>query len=450
MLMTILVFSMTTMTHIAGIKATVSEAAVKPPSLTEEKATMYLGGDKYQINLKNVSKKAKITYKSNNSAVANVNKTGKITAKKIGAAKISIKISEGKKSYKLSLYVNVIEKPIVKKELSAGELYAKCGPSTVKVSVDTGSVGAGFFISNDMVVTNYHVIEGARLIEVSTNNNKYTVSAIMGYNKELDIAILKTDALDHTYLLMNSADIVAGDKVYALGFPIELNGTMTETVISSASKVIEGADCIQTTSHLTYDNSGGALVNIYGEVIGINTMSATNQDYTIKIKELQKIDTNHPISLETYHENFTKTLLDGIPENAVIENPSKSRNIKSCQYVPSRGVVTGTLRTVDDVAIGGLIIGSLTNKGADAYIFEVTEECTLQGIIKSQTLQDSENINLVIYDINLNYVFTSSYERKVYQTLQVAISPGRYFAMVRTPAYNAKEDLPYQFMLTYK
>lgn len=531
------------------------EAAVKTPTLIEDKVTIYLGEDVYQIKLKSVSMNAKTTYKSYNSKVATVTNNGKVTAKKAGNTVISIKITQNKKTYMLSLsvsvckpflelkqstnclnvdesyqfkavvhgansniswsvsdstiasinsngvlkalklgkvivsvkaddlekqcevyigtnrlgtfikeitcykdmlvwvtlddrtdadiltisssddsiltakagswnndklpislkvkqigksiitvrihgtnemlqfHVKVIAKPNAEKERNAKELYKKCSSSTAEITVDIDNaeaIGSGFFISDNMVVTNYHVIEGSKMIVVSTNSNKYVASAIMGYSKELDLAILKVNTKKHDYLVMNTSGTDVGETVYALGSPFGLTGTMTEGIVSTASRVMEGVDYIQTSAPLSPGNNGGPLVNAYGEVIGINKMGATNGqnlNFAINMKELQKINTNHPISVGAFFEISSKSLLNGTPENAVFEDPSKSQGIKDCQLAPSQGVVSGTIKAIE---------------GADAYTFEVTQPCTLNGIIMSQNQVDAENTYLAIYDNHSN------------------------------------------------
>lgn len=441
MLIISLVFSMTT-TSMVTTTSIVSEAAVKAPTLAEAKATLYLGDDAYQIKLKNVSKKAKIVYTSSDSKVATVNKSGKVTAKKVGDAKISIKVTEGKKTYKLSFAVNVSEKPIERKELSAKDLYKKCGSSTVEIKASSEfykGQGSGFFISDNMVVTNYHVISGAKVIEVSTSNNKYTVNTILGYSEELDIAILQVDASKHDYLVMNSSEIAVGDKVFALGSPLGLTGTMTEGMISTATRVIDGVDYIQSTAPLSSGNSGGPLVNTYGEVIGINTMGFTigqNLNFSINIKEVQKIDTKQPISLEDYSKKYYNDLMEGIPELAVTEDPSKSQRLDTCQDAPSKGMVTGKVTAFE---------------GGDVYKFEVKESCTLTGALISQTQQDANNSYLTIYDKDLNEVIEAAYsEELLYQVMETYLTPGQYYVAVDLRKDYAGPDVPYQFMITYK
>ena len=144
--------------------------------------------------------------------------------------------------------------------------------------------GSGFVLDKGgHVLTNYHVVENAnRGIEVQlSNKHKYTAKVI-GTDKVHDLALLQIDAPDLTPVtLADSTNLAVGQKVYAIGNPFGLAGTMTRGIISSIRSVrgAEGApieDAIQTDAAINPGNSGGPLLNSRGEVIGINTMIASN------------------------------------------------------------------------------------------------------------------------------------------------------------------------------
>ncbi|HEY2860337.1 MAG TPA: trypsin-like peptidase domain-containing protein [Terracidiphilus sp.] len=144
--------------------------------------------------------------------------------------------------------------------------------------------GSGFILDKTgHVLTNYHVVENAnRGIEVQlSNKHKYTAKVI-GTDKTHDLALLQIDAPGLTPVtLADSTNLAVGQKVYAIGNPFGLAGTMTRGIISSIRSVrgAEGApieDAIQTDAAINPGNSGGPLLNSRGEVIGINTMIASN------------------------------------------------------------------------------------------------------------------------------------------------------------------------------
>ena len=137
--------------------------------------------------------------------------------------------------------------------------------------------GSGVIISPDgYIITNNHVIEGAQSIEITTNNNKTFDAELIGTDPNTDIALLKIETdepLDYTtFGDSNSARI--GEWVLAVGNPFNLTSTVTAGIISAKSRDLSGRNTqsfIQTDAAVNPGNSGGALVNINGELIGINT-----------------------------------------------------------------------------------------------------------------------------------------------------------------------------------
>ncbi|MEH6408225.1 MAG: trypsin-like peptidase domain-containing protein [Leeuwenhoekiella sp.] len=139
--------------------------------------------------------------------------------------------------------------------------------------------GSGVIISADgYIVTNNHVINGASEIEVSLNNNKTYKAKVIGSDPKADIALIKIDTEDElSYLPFGNSDSVrVGEWALAVGNPFNLTSTVTAGIISAKARDIDEFDnnpqsFIQTDAAINPGNSGGALVNINGELIGINT-----------------------------------------------------------------------------------------------------------------------------------------------------------------------------------
>ena len=146
-----------------------------------------------------------------------------------------------------------------------------------KKKVGTGS---GVIISPDgYIITNYHVIENSSEVIVTTNNNKEYEAKIVGFDEVTDIAVLKIDSnIDLDYIFFGDSDsTLIGEWVLAVGNPYNLNSTVTAGIVSSKSRDLNEYDqknqsFIQTDAAVNFGNSGGALVNIQGELIGINTL----------------------------------------------------------------------------------------------------------------------------------------------------------------------------------
>ena len=137
--------------------------------------------------------------------------------------------------------------------------------------------GSGVIISPDgYIITNNHVIDGAQSIEVTTNDNKTFEASLVGTDPITDIALLKIEAKQNlTYTTFGDSDSAkVGEWVLAVGNPFNLTSTVTAGIISAKSRDLSGSNTqsfIQTDAAVNPGNSGGALVNIHGDLIGINT-----------------------------------------------------------------------------------------------------------------------------------------------------------------------------------
>src|SRR5438270_1087135 len=143
--------------------------------------------------------------------------------------------------------------------------------------------GSGFVIDKEgHILTNYHVIADARQVEVTLHNRKKYKATIVGTDKSHDLAIVQIKAADlQPMILGDSTNLQVGQKVYAIGNPFGLAGTLTRGIVSSIRQVQEPdglviEEAIQTDAAINPGNSGGPLLNWHGEVIGINTMIASS------------------------------------------------------------------------------------------------------------------------------------------------------------------------------
>jgi S1-C subfamily serine protease len=143
--------------------------------------------------------------------------------------------------------------------------------------------GSGFIIDKEgHILTNFHVIADARKVEVTLHNRKKYTATIVGTDRSHDLAVVQINAPDlRPMVLGDSTHLQVGQKVYAIGNPFGLSGTLTRGIVSSIRQVQEPDgmyidDAIQTDAAINPGNSGGPLLNWHGEVIGINTMIASN------------------------------------------------------------------------------------------------------------------------------------------------------------------------------
>ncbi len=145
--------------------------------------------------------------------------------------------------------------------------------------------GSGFFIANGYVVTNEHVIASpngnvSEVIQVVTSDNRVHTGTLIGYIKDLDIALIKTDGGYSSLKLQNSSAVNVGEKVVAIGTPEGLSFSATDGIVSAIGRTIPGTvgTYIQTNAQLNPGNSGGPLIDENGEVVGMNNFKLNNSE----------------------------------------------------------------------------------------------------------------------------------------------------------------------------
>ena len=174
------------------------------------------------------------------------------------------------------------QKPTLQGPMTPDAVYARNVQAVVTVHClhekSQESFGSGFIISEDgYVVTNYHVIQDAKQVNVVTNEEKSMKALVVGYDATNDVALLKVNATNMPYVTMGSSDaLVVGDQVAAIGNPLgELSNSLTVGYISAKDRVVntDGSvmNMLQTDAAINAGNSGGPLFNMKGEVVGIIT-----------------------------------------------------------------------------------------------------------------------------------------------------------------------------------
>ncbi len=237
--------------------------------------------------------------------------------------------------------------------LGIPEIYDLASPTVVTIlckSQSGGYVqsqlssGSGIIIRQDgYIVTNNHVIEGAAEVTVNTIAGQSFTAKIVGADSRTDLAVLKVDS--DTALpfaeLGDSSTLRVGEMALAIGNPLreELAGTLTVGYISAINRsmVIDGKQMtmIQTDAAINPGNSGGALLNMYGQVIGINTAKSTGYDveglgFAIPINEAKPI-----IESIIQHGYVTGRVVIGITGQSVTEAIAKANNLPIGVYVGS-------------------------------------------------------------------------------------------------------------------
>ena len=178
-------------------------------------------------------------------------------------------------------------RPAPGKALTYTQIYDSAIPSTVSIqafSAGGGASGSGVVLTEDgYILTNAHVVAGARAVDVIFHDNRTLPASLVGFHAVEDLAVLKVEAGGLTPAQFgDSGALRIGEPVAALGDSLGYRATFTEGIVSSLVREVEvdgiTMNLLQTTAAINYGNSGGPLLNQYGQVVGINTIKIVNED----------------------------------------------------------------------------------------------------------------------------------------------------------------------------
>ena len=207
--------------------------------------------------------------------------------------------------------------------LSSSNIFAstdvvnKVFPATVLITAEDKngqpqSLGSGFLIAPNIIATNFHVIENSYSGYVKFVNKKqiYEIEGVVGYDTSFDLALIKIGNNDGTPLPILSTQIDIGEKVFAIGNPLGLEGTISDGIISGLRE-FENFSALQISAPISPGNSGGPVVNEQGELIGVATFTFTegqNINFAVPIKYVKELlDKNSPmITLSSTINNISK------------------------------------------------------------------------------------------------------------------------------------------------
>lgn len=169
---------------------------------------------------------------------------------------------------------------------SLPELVRRVKPAIVGIVTydakgDALTTGSGFFIRPGQVVTNLHVIRGANRIEVKTLDGKgrvYPAAGLLAVDEEGDLALLRVDTPPERARSSELAEAQPeeGEKVFVIGNPLKLEGSVTDGIVSAVREVPGVGKIIQTTAPISHGNSGSPIFNLKGQVVGVVTVKVTN------------------------------------------------------------------------------------------------------------------------------------------------------------------------------
>lgn len=246
------------------------------------------------------------------------------------------------------------------------------GPRQYRIPDQMGA-GSGVIISADgYILTNNHVIQGADQVQVTFNDRNTQIAKVVGADPSTDLAILKIDGADLPYITLgNSDDVKLGQWVLAVGYPLNLDATVTAGIVSAKGRSIginqrnnrsAIESFIQTDAAVNPGNSGGALVNTQGQLIGINsaiaspTGSYAGYSYAVPSNLAQKV-ANDIIKFGSVKRGYIGAELADFTK--MDEKTALSLGISKDDYKNTTGVYVANVRANSGAAAAGLRKGDI-------------------------------------------------------------------------------------------
>lgn len=277
--------------------------------------------------------------------------------------------------------------------MSVSQINKNVGPSVVGIvnkgnigflnqTIDLGS-GSGVIISSDgYIITNNHVIENATEVKVVLNTHEEYNAKLIGSDERTDLAVIKIDAQGLTPVVLgDSTTLEVGELAVAIGNPLgqELAGSVTVGVISATNRTISVSgrtlNLVQTDAAINPGNSGGALVNCFGELVGINTVKMSSTD-------VEGIGFAIPIS-------EAKPIIDDLINNGkVTGRPSIGVMGQAAPY----GVIVASVIDGGAAQKAGIVEGDLIVKVNDKAVTTVDEINEIRDDFKP-----GDTINITVY-----------------------------------------------------
>ena len=326
------------------------------------------------------------------------------------------------------------------KEMTAAEVYAANVNSTVGITTSittnywgyqttAAASGSGFILTADgYILTNYHVIENSNSVKVTMYDGTSYDATIVGYDESNDIAVLKIDATGLTPVVLGDSDkLNVGDPVVAIGNPLgELTFSLTAGMVSALNREVTFSNglrmsLIQTDAAINSGNSGGALFNMYGEVVGITnakygssssssgTASIDNIGFAIPIDDVRSI-------VESIIENgyivkpyvgvsvtnvSSESQQLGLPQGAAVaevvaDSPAEQSGLQVNDIITAVNgtAITGStdlVNTVKSAALGDELTLSVYRQGKEMELTLTVGEKTQDALPQTDSTQSSQD-----------------------------------------------------------
>jgi len=188
-------------------------------------------------------------------------------------------------------------------------IYKNTVNSTVTIETDI-ALGSGFFVNNNVIVTNYHVMEGASEAYCYTNNSstKYKIDGYLAVDKSVDLILLKVSGLNRPALKIATSSVLPGQKVFVIGSPKGLPASISDGIVSGL-RDFEGHKLIQITAPISPGSSGGPVLNSNGELVGVSVgqyKDGQNLNFAIPVSNVKLLLTHMTSSTRSISNLYDK------------------------------------------------------------------------------------------------------------------------------------------------
>ncbi|WP_114167133.1 trypsin-like peptidase domain-containing protein [Exiguobacterium sp. TNDT2] len=353
-------------------------------------------------------------WSTSNAKIATV-KNGKITAKAVGKATITVSVQKTK----LKSTVSVTVKP---KVLDAQAAFKAVNPSVAIVEMldangQVTSFGSGYVSAKGEVVTNYHVVSGEmnhRARVRFADGTLYETFKLKRFDPDIDLAVLDIPLLTSIRPLPVATAGSTGSVVYALGSPRGVSNTITQGILSNRQVYEGGHPYLQFNASVTHGNSGGPLIDVYGQVIGVVTwgrIDSQNMNYAVPVSQLKSLKYTNETIVNVQQPSLPVVSGEGDTQEQELNDEFDDADV--IQY--ARGYIEGMTYDRDDI---------------DTFVFRVDRRTTLYMVGTYAKNAIGQYWAFGLFDANGE---TIRYSEDVidkglhYQEIELTIPPGEYY-----------------------
>ena len=367
------------------------------------------------------------------------------------ALDIEVLWSEKKKA----IYLNTNESQQASRKLTPQEIYDRCSPAVFQIETydmegDALSRGSGFVLQeNGIAVTNFHVLQDCFDARAYfTDGTECKITKVLGYDPKQDWVVMQLEEGNYTYLnLGDSQAMVGGQKIFTIGSPLGLSNTISEGLISNPNRYLEGQRYVQISAPISSGSSGGALLNEYGEVIGITTAGydvGQNLNFAIPMTGAAAVlEKKESISLEEMSRQWEITQYQELPEafEEIYEEEEPNDILEESTFLPN----------------GVTMLGEIDDDYLDSYY----AMCNMEGTIEVTCYSDSVNFSRLALMVKAvsdpdekgkvaKFYLGQGNEKILYVSMPVT-KAGYYQIMLGTEdTFRVKQDESIPYLFYYK